>query len=262
MFGVSGLWKFPNLFRFPGFCDSGYCKLPSQDFRGFPVFPGLQFSTFKLGVSRLCPAQAGCTRSKNGPTMVQNWCNNGSNMPPPKKNGPTKESWAVWHRFVQSLTTPANTKLQAHVSQHGWSQSMLYDDTLASKRIYPGHIFKHNKPGWSTRLVVNEQSMGTMFDALVSDWQARPLMVRRKFTKKDVEDASEMAALVEAFFQEAVRTTPLKPELLQDAFIGAFRQGGDLHLGLELQGVLSEKPERLNLESISIIKHLLLQHKA
>ena len=35
-----------------------------------------------------------------------------------------------------------------HVSENTWEQSVFTDEALANKRIYPGSLFKFNKPGW------------------------------------------------------------------------------------------------------------------
>ena len=45
-----------------------------------------------------------------------------------------------------------------------------------------------------------------------------------------------MAALVNVFYDLAVRSTPLKPELVDETLCGTFRKGMDHHLCLELAG--------------------------
>jgi hypothetical protein len=35
-----------------------------------------------------------------------------------------------------------------HVSENTWDLSVFSDEALANKRIYPGHLYKHAKPGW------------------------------------------------------------------------------------------------------------------
>lgn len=60
--------------------------------------------------------------------------------------------------------------------------------------------------------------------------------------------------------QEAIRTTPLKPDDVNDQLCGPYRQSSDDHLTLELSSILQEKPEKLNLESVTILKEMLLAH--
>ena len=35
-----------------------------------------------------------------------------------------------------------------HVGDHTWEQSVFSDESLSNKKMYPGHVFKHSKPGW------------------------------------------------------------------------------------------------------------------
>lgn len=35
------------------------------------------------------------------------------------------------------------------VSEVTWEGSPWSDDSLSNKRIYPGYVYKHSKPGWS-----------------------------------------------------------------------------------------------------------------
>ena len=97
-------------------------------------------------------------------------------------------------------------------------------------------------------------------DRMLKEWLALPEQIRRKVSKKDVEEHAEMAALFEAFYQEALRSTPLTAETLEDVLCVPYRTS-DHHLVLELSGVMTEKPEKLQLESLSVLKAALVRHK-
>ena len=60
--------------------------------------------------------------------------------------------------------------LAAHVSAWGWGNCAFSDDGLASKRTYPGNVFKHARPGWNDRCRVNEQVFELYLQYSVSDW--------------------------------------------------------------------------------------------
>ena len=70
-------------------------------------------------------------------------------------------------------------------------------------RTYPGHIFRHGKPGWQTRLQVTERSMAHALMRALTDWKNQIPQTRRKLTKKDAEEHAEYAALVEAIYQDS-----------------------------------------------------------
>ena len=94
--------------------------------------------------------------------------------------------------------------LTSHVSANGWAGSMFFDDSLSSKRIYPPFIFKYGKPGWNDRLKVTERSITLMFNRLIADFESKPPTLRRKVTKKDMDDAAEMAALVNSLYEDSL----------------------------------------------------------
>lgn len=94
----------------------------------------------------------------------------------------------------------------------------------------------------------------------IHDWQKIPGNLRRKLTRKDFEEESEMACLVSALYNEALRTTPLQDTQVEDALCNAYRTGSDPHLALELAGILQEKSEKLVLDKISALKGLLVNH--
>ena len=100
-----------------------------------------------------------------------------------------------------------------------------------------------------------------MMQRLITEWSSQVNGYRRKVTKKDMEEASEMAALVDSVFNDIVKQSPLKKELVVEKFIGAYSMASDPHLPLELANVLQEKPEQVKLESFSIVKQLLLEHQ-
>ena len=69
--------------------------------------------------------------------------------------------------------------------QMGWQKSLFSDDALANRKAYPGHIFKHPKPGWADRCAVTERSMELHIAMLINDFTSKPLNTRRKISKKD-----------------------------------------------------------------------------
>ena len=161
---------------------------------------------------------------------------------------------------MEKMPTSILETVHNHVSRYGWTNCMFNDDTLSTKKIYPGFTFKHHKSGWGSRLAVTERSMGHTITFHLAEWELKPLVLRRKLSKKEIEDNSEIAALVESMYQDVVATTPLKAQVVDDEFCGAYRRATDSHLMLELASIYQEKPDRVVLERVTILKALLLQH--
>ena len=116
--------------------------------------------------------------------------------------------------------------------------------------------------GWHDRLKVTDRSMLIHIAAGVRDFEKRHVQTRKKTTRKEMEELSEMAALVDFILREAVAKTPLKEEDMLAKLVGSYKEGGDVQLLLELNAVLHEKAEHVNLESISLIKEMLAVHSA
>ena len=127
--------------------------------------------------------------------------------------------------IMEQMPKTVLQKVQEHVSRFGWAACMLTDDCLASKKLYPGAIFRHSKQGWQTRLAVTEHSMDMMFDYCSADWLSKPPALRRKATRKDLEDVAELAALVGSIYTECIKTAPLKPEVRPLEASGMLQEG-------------------------------------
>ena len=66
-----------------------------------------------------------------------------------------------------------------------------------------------------------------------------------------------MTSLVYSIFEEACKTTGLKKEDLEVAFLVEFTKATNTELQMELASIMTEKPEQVNLSRISVIKTLL-----
>ena len=169
------------------------------------------------------------------------------------------KAMAVKLLLEKAPKTCANFLIQ-HVGAWGWNNCAFSDDGLASKKIYPGYCWKHQKPGWADRNQVTDRSMLIHLRASVQDFEGKPAFARRKINRKDMEDFSEMSAFVESIFQEVKRSTNIKEDIVQMVLVDAFVEQKDTELLLELNSLLSEKPEKISFERISVIKTALLDH--
>ena len=65
--------------------------------------------------------------------------------------------------------------LVKQMSEDGPDNSLLGDDVLADKRVYPGHRFPAGTPQWSDRMLITAESMELMVAHLITVYQAMVL---------------------------------------------------------------------------------------
>lgn len=103
-------------------------------------------------------------------------------------------------------------KLQTCVSLFGWEQCPFSDDSLSSRKIYPGGSFRSSKvaktSAWFSRLQVTEDSYELFVDMVTSQHSATAVGCRAKLSKSTVEDKAEICACAVHMAQEMLRTTP------------------------------------------------------
>ena len=88
-------------------------------------------------------------------------------------------------------------KILEHVGNVSWDDSCWTEDTLASKKIYPGYQFQSKSKQWLSRLKTSEESMGLMVSRLQAVHEQTPSFMRaKKPDMKAVESMSERAAVV------------------------------------------------------------------
>ena len=56
----------------------------------------------------------------------------------------------------------------------------MSDDSLANRKVYSGHVFHHQRPGWKDLNRVSEASMGLHFKMVFSEHLSKPTHARRK----------------------------------------------------------------------------------
>ena len=50
-------------------------------------------------------------------------------------------------RMIMSHMPPdCLTMVTNHVSHFGWNACVFSDDSLGNKRLYPGHVYRHERP--------------------------------------------------------------------------------------------------------------------
>ena len=135
---------------------------------------------------------------------------------------------------MESTPTEVLAKISEHVSKWGWAASAFSDDCLAVKKTMPGSKVKFDN-GLTTS--VSEESMLLMFTHINKDWDDRMPHMRRKLTKKDMEERTDWSTMAIYIRDDAVRTTALtKPEVYDS--LDNELQDNNTRLLLQIEGAM------------------------
>ena len=190
-------------------------------------------------------------------TVIKEW--NDSN---PRSSALTGGKAQAVKLLLDKAPLAAVDYLTEHVGIFGWVHCAFSDDALASKKLYPGQVFKHARSGWTERCTVTEKSCELTLKFLANEWKSRPDTVRRKPTKKDAEEAAELVSMVYSIYVDVCKTTNLKHTDVDRVFLDEFVSTTNTELNMEIASIMQEKPEKIMLERISCLKALAARQNA
>ena len=159
-------------------------------------------------------------------------------------------------KVLTSMPSSALNLVCSHMSEMGWLECAFTDDAFSNKCLYPGHVYKHGRPGWKDLCKVSERSMEVHFSAVINAHRSQAPWARRKVSKKDLEEGSELATVVVALAEEAVNGHGLKKEDVDKCFVDEYVLQKDSQIALEVYGILAEKPEHLPVDNMTALKAL------
>jgi len=147
-------------------------------------------------------------------------------------------------------------------SKYGWETGPFSEDTLASKKLYPGNHFRTiNSKKWTNRQVVTKESCRLTFMRLIKRFGTAPVMFRHKLTKHKSEEVSEQTAVFWHLLEEAAADTPVTLATFE-AKCAPKWVDADPKLDLEIMSALADKDECFHYKSITCIKELVEGHNA
>ena len=142
--------------------------------------------------------------TNNAEDILRSW-----NSTAPKSDQVTGRKSIVVALLLQ-LKLELLHKLQGCVSLFGWDACPFTDDSLSSKKLYPGSTFRTSRipkgSPWFTRGQVTEASFKLFIDLICSQHSAAT--VRLKLPKSAVEDKAEVCACAVQMAEEMPRSTP------------------------------------------------------
>lgn len=139
------------------------------------------------------------------------------------------------------------------VSATGWEEGCWTEDALASKRIFPGHVFRVvESKAWSARQTVTKASCVLMLERVRRE--LRKGLLRGKILEKQIAERAQMAAVVTHMVAEFKKIAPVPPEDA-DQWVDLFAEG-DPGLDMELRSAVMRHDEKFvptNLPSLQAI---------
>ena len=133
-----------------------------------------------------------------------------------------------------------------HVSELGWQGCPWSEDSLSTKRLYPGHQFPAKEKKWLQRLKTSEVSMSLAVQRIQTTHLAAPMYIRKKVDQTRVDAYSERACVVVALATELLARFPLEKKQVDKEWTHAWGEGSE-HIDTEVQALLLEKAGNLDL---------------
>ena len=147
-----------------------------------------------------------------------------------------------------------------HVSEFGWEGSIWSEDSLATKRMFPGYLFPTKVKSWNNRLRTSEASMRLAVRRLQNNHSKLPAYMRKKADTAKAEQIAERAAVVENLARELLARIPINEAILNVEWRDAWADGSDV-IDVEVQALLMDKRDDLDITvHVPLFKKLIDQH--
>ena len=147
-----------------------------------------------------------------------------------------------------------------HVSECGWEGSVWSEDSLSTKRMFPGYLFPSKVKSWNNRLRTSEDSMRLAVRRLQTTHSKVPACMRKKADTAKAEQIAERAAVVENLARELLARIPINEAILNAEWRDAWADGNDV-IDVEAQAILMDKREDLDITlHVPVFKKLIDQH--
>ena len=155
--------------------------------------------------------------------------------------------------LMEKMSRPTLELLTNLVSEYGWEDMPFTEDTLSSKRIWPGHTFRvDGSKVWTARQCVSAKSLHLMVERAVWEHKQHGPGPR---TEKEMAERAMQAAVVVALAQEARATTPVTEEEVEEHLLSRWRTG-DFQVDVELRSVMALHEEKFTVRDLHFLKDM------
>ena len=143
------------------------------------------------------------------------------------------------------------------IARNGSDNAPLTEDSIANKKVAIGSVWRQFQlANWTELLRVTAESYIIMCKYIVAQFEEKPISIRTKLTRGQVEEASQLAALTSALANilHSEHAMPMEciNQILLDPVCAA-----EPNICMELQGHLHEKLANFTLMSVlSLAEHV------
>lgn len=143
------------------------------------------------------------------------------------------------------------------VSATGWEEGCWTEDALASKRIFPGHVFRVvESKAWTARQTVTKASCVLMLERVKRE--LRKQILRGKILEKQIAERAQMAAVVTHIVAEFKKSAPVLPEDV-DQWMDLFAEG-DPSLDMEVRSAVMRHDDKFMPTNLPSLQAILDKH--
>ena len=137
---------------------------------------------------------------------------------------------------------------------------MWSDDSLANRRLYPGHPFPTKNKQWANKFRTTDASMMLCVKRVQRKHIQTPQNNRKKLDPSQVEVYSLRAAVVLAIAADFVSRVPVQAAMVEKEWTNAWADGSD-QVDMEVQGMILEQPDNFDpAKHVETLKKLMDQH--
>lgn len=179
--------------------------------------------------------------------VVKEW-----NSKAAKTNQLTGQKAVAVKLLMDSTPSEVFAKISEHTSKWGWAASAFSDECLAQRKAMPGSKIKFD---CGVTTAVSAESMLLMFKLINKEWDERLPHMRRKFTKKDMEERVEWSTMAVYIRDEAARATLLTKDEIDNTLLHEF-EDNNTQLILEIQSAMvsATKPDQISVIRDQLVK--------
>jgi hypothetical protein len=165
-----------------------------------------------------------------------------------------RKSVAVRFLFEKMSSATLNLLLGV-VSEYGWDDCPFNEETLSSKRIYPGHTFRVDSKAWTARQVVSEKSLHLLCERVIWEHRKNGGGKGLQRTEKEVAERSAQSAVICSFAAEIQRIIPVTDKDLEEHLVDKWRKA-DFQVDVELKAVMGLHEDKFSVRDLQFMKDI------
>ena len=160
-----------------------------------------------------------------------------------------------------SFRVPTREIILRTVSLLNAEGSPWTDECWANKKIVPGYTCRTNDQ-YGQRLSITEDSFELMVKLQGCEAQRKMPQLRRKCDAKQMEETSQVCALLLSLCNDCKTLYPIDASVIQKDIIDVFARGDHAELLVMLQGILHSKPDALDLKTMPLFSDIITSQVA